>query len=430
VTTPTTAAGIWPARLCYAAAGIFSLASGGTNLVYGWQKGSDLPSSLAWAGVSAGVAIVFALSWPATIKSLEARHFSAACMSLVALMLAGSYSMAAALGSASAGRANAAATEAAITDERAKAQAAYDAARGELEALNTTKPATELQDLIEGTKAELSKVPSTRTVAELEALMKRGCPARSALNGQAKVACPKYDVELARAWERSRLTARVAELTKDAERAEQRHAERRDRAQAAMDKAAAELASMRPAKMANSDAKALARYITAVGLDVTPDRLNDLLVLLAVLMIEAGGGLSLAIGMALQTVPETLRLVEQKAGDGDKDIAGHSSSPNSTTTTAAQPESASMRVVASKPSRQRPDMSTARPPRRGRQSKATAEKRIVDAIRGRGGRLEGGSVRRLAKMVRGRRSTVHNAVAGLIAAGIVARVSGQLVLRG
>ena len=30
-----------------------------------------------------------------------------------------------------------------------------------------------------------------------------------------------------------------------------------------------------------------------------PDRLNDLLALLAVLMIEAGGGLSLAIGMAL-----------------------------------------------------------------------------------------------------------------------------------
>jgi hypothetical protein len=65
-----------------------------------------------------------------------------------------------------------------------------------------------------------------------------------------------------------------------------------------------------------------------------------------------------------------------------------------------------------------------------RVSKAPAEKRIVDAIRDRGGRLEGGSVRRLAKMVRGRRSTVHNAVAGLIAAGIVARVSGQLVLRG
>jgi hypothetical protein len=66
-----------------------------------------------------------------------------------------------------------------------------------------------------------------------------------------------------------------------------------------MDRASAELAKIAPAKVANSDAKALARYLAALGADVTPDRLNDLLVLLAVLTIEAGGGLSLAIGMAL-----------------------------------------------------------------------------------------------------------------------------------
>jgi hypothetical protein len=70
-----------------------------------------------------------------------------------------------------------------------------------------------------------------------------------------------------------------------------------------MDKASVELAKIQPAKVANSDARALARYLAAVGADVTPDRLNDLLVLLAVLMIEAGGGLSLAIGIALGEAP-------------------------------------------------------------------------------------------------------------------------------
>jgi hypothetical protein len=35
----------WPSRLAYAAAGIFCLASGGTNLIYGWSKGGDLPTS-------------------------------------------------------------------------------------------------------------------------------------------------------------------------------------------------------------------------------------------------------------------------------------------------------------------------------------------------------------------------------------------------
>jgi hypothetical protein len=95
----------------------------------------------------------------------------------------------------------------------------------------------------------------------------------------------------------------VAELAKDAERAEQRHAERRDRAQAAVEKASEVLAKIQPARVANSDAKALTRYLGALGLEVGPDRLNDLLVLLAVIMVEVGGGLSLAIGMALSGPP-------------------------------------------------------------------------------------------------------------------------------
>jgi hypothetical protein len=55
----TTAPGpIWPARLAYAAALIFTAASGTTNLLYGWSKGTDFGSSLVWATVSLGVSIV------------------------------------------------------------------------------------------------------------------------------------------------------------------------------------------------------------------------------------------------------------------------------------------------------------------------------------------------------------------------------------
>jgi hypothetical protein len=64
-----------------------------------------------------------------------------------------------------------------------------------------------------------------------------------------------------------------------------------------MDKASAELTRIRPARVANSDAKALTRYLGALGLEIGPDRLNDLLVLLVVVMIEVGGGQSLAVGM-------------------------------------------------------------------------------------------------------------------------------------
>src|ERR1700694_5658438 len=116
----------WPARLAFCAAGIFTSASGAINVTYGWQKGTDLAGSLTWAAVAGAVAIVFALSWPAIIKSLEARRWSAALMALAALLLAGGYSVTAALGSAAGERANAATAETATTDARTKAQAAYD----------------------------------------------------------------------------------------------------------------------------------------------------------------------------------------------------------------------------------------------------------------------------------------------------------------
>lgn len=56
--------------------------------------------------------------------------------------------------------------------------------------------------------------------------------------------------------------------------------------------------------------------------------------------------------------------------------------------------------------------------------------RIVDALAGAGGRLEGGTVRRLAALIGGRKSTVHAALAALAASGAVARAGTELVLRG
>jgi len=140
----------WPARAAYFSAGIFTGASGAINVSYGWQKGSDLASSLTWAAVAAAVAVVFALSWPALIRSLEARRWSAALMALVALVLAGTYSVTAALGSAAGGRANAATHETATTDVRTKAQAAYDTAKAELATLKPARPVAELTAMRDG----------------------------------------------------------------------------------------------------------------------------------------------------------------------------------------------------------------------------------------------------------------------------------------
>src|SRR5262245_9357004 len=113
---PTTGGSPWPARLAYLSAAIFSAASGITNLNYGWSKGTDAASALVWAGVAGAVAVVFALSWPALIRSLDANRWSAAVIAFVALLLSGTYSITAALGSAAGGRINAATAETSVTD--------------------------------------------------------------------------------------------------------------------------------------------------------------------------------------------------------------------------------------------------------------------------------------------------------------------------
>ena len=86
----------WSSRGAYVAAAVFLGASGAINLTYGWAKGSDIPSSLTWAAVSVAVAITFALAWPALIRSVDAKRWSAALVALAALVLAGGYSITAA----------------------------------------------------------------------------------------------------------------------------------------------------------------------------------------------------------------------------------------------------------------------------------------------------------------------------------------------
>jgi hypothetical protein len=409
VTISKTGHSPWPARCAYLSSAIFIVASGMTNIVYGFGKGDSLATSCVWAGVAGAVAIVLALSWPALIKSVDARRWSAAMFSLMALLLSGAYSVTAALGSAAGARAMAAATETATTDARANAKAAYDTAKAELEALSTAKPTAEMQTQIEAARGELTKLAPTRSIAELEALMRRGCPTSSVLTGQVKTHCTKNDVELARAWERSRLTAKVAELTKDAGKAEERLAGQRAAARTAMEKASAVLASIQPARMANSDAKALTRYLGAVGLEVGPDRLNDLLVLLAVIMVEVGGGLSLAIGMALSGPPGGTTAAPASAASVE---TGQSETPP------AHPPQALANAVSALAEPQRLAVS--------KQVSGAAATRTSDLaawLRQHGG-LADTSMRRLASALGRSPSGVHEELRRLVASGLITAASG------
>jgi hypothetical protein len=179
-------------------------------------------------------------------------------MSAAALVLTGAYSVTAALGSASGGRANASATEQLITEQRTRAQTSYAAARAELTTLKPSRSVVELESSLAASSARL----------------RRDC---AVANITGVLVCPRN-------------ATLIAELGRARRRAE---LERK------MDTAQAELERIAAPKQANSDAAALAGYLTALGLNVQTDVVNRLLVLLAVLVVECGGGLALAFGMSL-----------------------------------------------------------------------------------------------------------------------------------
>jgi hypothetical protein len=329
----------WPARAAYVSAAIFLAASGSINVTYGWGKGETIVSSLTWAAVSAGVAVVFALAWPALIRG---RSWSEIGVALAALMLAGSYSITAALGSAAGSRYNAATTEQSTTDARKRAQIAYNQAQAEIEKLEPSRSVAELLPLVEAAKPQ--------------------CRIRVDSTGRQTV-CAKP-------------SGLLAELGR---------AHRRAELQGAVDKASAVLSAM-PGRQANSDANALGRYLSAIGLEVSDARLNDLLTILAVVMIEAGGGLALALGLAL--TPTTQRT--------DEHPAEHSRTPDTDTpnTTAS-----GVRPVNVRPST------------------------VADWLALQGGKAQT-SMRRLAAEIGRSPSAIHDELRKLSAAGVIAISAG------
>jgi hypothetical protein len=148
-------------------------------------------------------------------------------------------------------RSAAASTEQAYLETRQRAQAAYAKAEAELARIEPARSVDELLPLIDAAKP--------------------ACRVRVDSTGRQTV-CSKPSgllAELGRAQERQRLTD-------------------------AMDKASATL-SIAPAKPANSDSVAISGFLSILGWDVSPARVNGWLVLLSVVLLECGAGLSLAV---------------------------------------------------------------------------------------------------------------------------------------
>jgi hypothetical protein len=193
------------------------------------------------------------------MRALSNKDWPAAAMSALAAVLFGTFSVAGALGPASSGRTTAAAVETDTTAARKRAQTSYNQAQEELSRQEPSRSVAELVPLVEAAKPQ--------------------CRVRVASTGKQTV-CSKPSgllAELGRAQRRVELQDQI------------------DRANAAL-----VTGSVRPA---NSDAKAVAKYLAAIGLEVAPDRITDLLVLLAVLVLEFGPGACLTLALTLSAAP-------------------------------------------------------------------------------------------------------------------------------
>lgn len=61
-------------------------------------------------------------------------------------------------------------------------------------------------------------------------------------------------------------------------------------------------------------------------------------------------------------------------------------------------------------------------------AKADVEGKVVDMLKAKGGKLDDATVRGIARLIGGKKSTVHNAIGSLLASGVVAKVRTGLVL--
>jgi hypothetical protein len=183
-----------------------------------------------------------------------------------------------------------------------------------------------------------------------------------------------------------------------------------------IERGAGELKATNPAKVANSDALALAVFVQGLGINVDADRMNKLLTLLAVICIECGGGLSLAVGLALaQPSDKTTPKVELNHAEPDQRRS-------------EELEPAKPRVVAGGSviqlaaigPRKRPVQNHKKNQRKNRsknQQRDQVANAIVDQLRNH--KIVASSERQLAQLIGAKRSTVRRAVHELAATGAV-----------
>ena len=256
--------------LACAAGTMFALASAATNVSYALGRAATLPEQTVWAAVALAASIGLAIAPSAILAALRARRYGAALLAVLALLVFGAYSITAALGAATGGRLVAGLNASDVAAKRAATAKLIEDAERELAAITTVRSAAEIEAEV---RATLARIPGLDCVPPTSWTWSRA----------------QRDVCL-----------RVADLGMERTSAGRRAALLDDVREARALLASSEASGGRT--VANADAMALQGFAAAVGVEVHVDTLNRLLVLLAVLVIELGGGLSFALAASIGSV--------------------------------------------------------------------------------------------------------------------------------
>jgi hypothetical protein len=334
----------------------------------------DLLSRIVWAPVAAGASIGAALAMPALLKSLGARQWAAAAASLVALILFGTFSIVSAIGNASGGRVDAATAEQTAAGTRARLEERYRGAKAELDNLKPSRPLAELDGLVASTPTVCTRAP-------------RG-GFRERVGNKIVTRALTYE----------EVCSKDADLL-----AEHGRAKRRQELQAQIERLSAELAAPSGVvRQANADTRAIVAYLSAIGWDLDAQRVDRLLVLLAVALVELGSGLATSLALALAAAPES---GPQAPAFG---VSGHPDTARTTLADAA-PDALDAHPDAG---RTLPDTRTTRP------LIVVHASPLEDWLRSQGGSAHV-SMRALGAALRCSPSAAHDAVRRAASAGIV-----------
>jgi hypothetical protein len=381
-----------------ASSALLVTASAGFGCVFAWTQGAQhgplmgaLSVAMA-AGLELAKPLAVAGAFAAAREWQPGKALALASLATLAIL----FSLTAELGGIAGARGDLVAERAAHVAAAKDATTRRERIEGELATLGTVRPAATIQ-------AEIAGLLADRRLGDC-----------TQINGpRTRATCPM-----------------VASL-----RAELGRAERRESLEQALATVTGPMPNAPAVQAADPGAAALSAYLGALGFAATPAGIGEWLVLIPVLALEIGSALAAALARSGLVVPaaapgsvHAMRpYADLRQPEPDTDTAARSERASVDTQSPAITATTASRQEAPKGSRgQVHGRRVGQPTALGR---GATEARIVDTLRTQGGRVDA-TVRSLATTIGAKRSTVHNALAGLLAAGAVARVGGELVLRG